>query len=120
MFIRLQLGFRRDLRPRRHWGLPGPFSQKPARVTIAHVAQCMTLLSSGRISCFVGRTLLAALMLVSTHWRQSTGQTTTPRGPASDRIQTHFAAAQRAQQGNDYATAEREYQAVLIESARLC
>ena len=64
----------------------------------------------------MGRTLLAVLMLVACHWCQSTGQTTTSRGPASDRIQNHFAAAQQAQQRNDYATAEREYQAVLVEA----
>ena len=64
----------------------------------------------------MGRTLLAVLMLVACHWCQSTGQTTTSRGPASDRIQNHFAAAQQAQQRNEYATAEREYQAVLVEA----
>ena len=62
------------------------------------------------------RTLLAVLMLMASHWCQSTGQTTPSRGPASDRIQNHFAAAQQAQQRDDYATAEREYQAVLVEA----
>ena len=55
-------------------------------------------------------------MLVARHWCQSTGQTSTSRGSASDRIQNHFAAAQQAQQRSDYATAEREYQAVLVEA----
>jgi Tfp pilus assembly protein PilF len=64
----------------------------------------------------VGRTLLAVVMLVASHWCQSTGQSTTSRGPASDRIQNHFAAAQLAEQRDDYAAAEREYQAVLIEA----
>jgi len=64
----------------------------------------------------VRRTLLAVLMLMASHWCQSTGQTTPSRGPASDRIQNHFAAAQQAQQRDDYATAEREYQAVLVEA----
>ena len=64
----------------------------------------------------MGRTLLTVLMLVASHWGQSTGHTTPSRGPASGRIQNHFAAAQQAQQHNDYATAEREYQAVLIEA----
>ncbi len=64
----------------------------------------------------MGRTLLAVVMLVASHWCQSTGQSTTSRGPASGRIQNHFAAAQLAQQRDDYAAAEREYQAVLIEA----
>jgi hypothetical protein len=32
------------------------------------------------------------------------------------RIQAHFAAAQQAQQRNDYATAELEYQTVLVDA----
>ena len=99
--------------------LPRPFFRKPARVIIAHVGRCVTLLSSKRIRCFVGRTLLGVLMLMASHRCQAAGQTTASRGPASDRIQNHFAAAQQAQQSNDYATAEREYQAVLIEAPTL-
>jgi len=64
----------------------------------------------------VGRTLLGVFMVLASLSCQSTGQTTTSRGPVSERIQNHFAAAQQAQQSNDYATAEREYQAVLVEA----
>ncbi len=64
----------------------------------------------------MGRTLLGVLMLMASHRCQAAGQSTASRGPVSGRIQNHFAAAQQAQQRNDYATAEREYQAVLIEA----
>jgi tetratricopeptide (TPR) repeat protein len=76
----------------------------------------MNLLPIEPNSRFLRRILLGVLVLLASHLCQSAGQTPTSRSAPNDRIQTHFAAAQQAQQQNDYATAEREYQAVLSES----
>jgi tetratricopeptide (TPR) repeat protein len=64
----------------------------------------------------VCRTLFAALMLLTVSWSQSAEQAAVPRSSPSETVQAHFAAAQQAQNHGDYATAEREYEAVLIEA----
>ena len=59
------------------------------------------------------RTLVLLLILLTVPTLTSAGQTV-PAPTAKDAaIESHFAAAQRAQHDNDYATAEREYHAVL-------
>src|SRR6266478_232968 len=59
------------------------------------------------------RTLVLLLILLTVPTLASAGQTV-PAPTAKDAaIESHFAAAQRAQHDNDYATAEREYRAVL-------
>jgi predicted Zn-dependent protease len=55
-------------------------------------------------------------MLLTVCWSQSAEQTPTTSGALGMTVQTHFAAAQQAKQHGDYATAEREYQAVLVEA----
>jgi tetratricopeptide (TPR) repeat protein len=54
---------------------------------------------------------LAILLLILASASTLFGQTPPPE--QSDAVRTHFAAAQEAQQQNDYTTAEREYRAVL-------
>ena len=76
----------------------------------------MNLLPLGPTGRFLRRTQLGVLVLLASHLCQSTGQTPASGVAPHDRIQTHFAAAQQAQQHNDYGTAEREYQAVLSEA----
>ena len=61
------------------------------------------------------RILLRLVALLATCWGQLAAQ-----GPASDpaiseTVRTHFSAAQEAQRRGDYAAAEREYRAVLVE-----
>src|SRR5229473_1533797 len=59
------------------------------------------------------RTLVVLLILLTAPTLKSAGQTV-PAPTAKDAaIESHFAAAQRAQHDKDYATAEREYHAVL-------
>src|SRR5258708_38355864 len=59
------------------------------------------------------RTLVLLLILLTAPTLKSAGQTV-PAPTAKDAaIESHFAAAQRAQHDKDYATAEREYEAVL-------
>ncbi len=55
-------------------------------------------------------------MLLTVCWSQSAEQAPPTRSSPSLTVQAHFAAAQQAQKRGDYATAEREYQAVLIEA----
>ena len=69
-------------------------------------------ISAGRIA-FRFRILVLLLVLLTTPALESPGQTP-PAPTAKDAaIESHFAAAQHAQRDKDYATAEREYQAVL-------
>jgi tetratricopeptide (TPR) repeat protein len=56
--------------------------------------------------------LFSLLLLLTTPASKLAGQTV-PTGTKNSAIQSHFAAAQQAQHDKDYATAEREYQAVL-------
>jgi tetratricopeptide (TPR) repeat protein len=62
------------------------------------------------------QTLFAVLMLITVCWSQSAEPTPTTRSAPSMKVQAHFAAAQQAKQRGDYPTAEREYQAVLVEA----
>jgi tetratricopeptide (TPR) repeat protein len=62
------------------------------------------------------RTLFAVLMLHTVCWSQSAEQAPTTRSSPSMTVQAHFAAAEQAKQRGDYSTAEREYQAVLVEA----
>lgn len=55
-------------------------------------------------------------MLITVCWSQSAEPTLTTRSAPSIEVQAHFAAAQQAKQRGDYPTAEREYQAVLVEA----
>ena len=55
-------------------------------------------------------------MLITVCWCQSVEQAPATRSALSVTVQTHFAAAQQAKQRGDYAAAEREYQAVLVEA----
>jgi tetratricopeptide (TPR) repeat protein len=55
-------------------------------------------------------------MLLTVCWSQSPEQAPTTRSSPSLTVQAHFAAAQQAQQRNDYATAELEYQTVLVDA----
>jgi tetratricopeptide (TPR) repeat protein len=57
--------------------------------------------------------LFALLVLLTTATSRLAGQTVPPPAGKSSTIESHFAAAQQAQHDKDYATAEREYQAVL-------
>ncbi|MGH9514919.1 MAG: tetratricopeptide repeat protein [Terriglobales bacterium] len=65
---------------------------------------------------FLHRIRPGVLLLLASHLSQASAQTPTSRVAPNDQIQTHFAAAEQAQQHNDYGTAEREYQAVLSEA----
>jgi tetratricopeptide (TPR) repeat protein len=58
------------------------------------------------------RILVSLLVLLTTSASRLAGQTVPPSAKNSA-TQYHFAAAQQAQHDNDYATAEREYQAVI-------
>src|SRR5216683_7050692 len=64
----------------------------------------------------VCRTLFAVLMLLAACWSQSAELAPIPRTSPSETVQGQFAAAQQAQKRGDYDTAEREYQAVLVEA----
>jgi tetratricopeptide (TPR) repeat protein len=55
----------------------------------------------------------ALLMLLATGTSRLAGQAVPPSAKTNLTIESHFAAAQRAQNDKDYATAEREYRAVL-------
>ena len=57
--------------------------------------------------------VLSLLVLLSAFPSKLTGQNATQPTANSSAIETHFAAAQQAQHDKDYATAEREYRAVL-------
>src|SRR6267143_3674492 len=59
------------------------------------------------------RILLLLLAMLTTPTLQLAGQTVPSHAAWDSAIESHFAAAQRAQHDKDYATAEREYQAVL-------
>ena len=56
---------------------------------------------------------LSLLVLLTASASKLAGQNATPPTANHSAIETHFAAAQQAQRDKDYATAEREYQAVL-------
>ena len=86
------------------------------RVIIADVSRRTNLLSIEPNSRFLRRTLLGVLALLASLLCQSAAQTSRSRVAPNDRTEAHFAAAQQAQQQNDYGTAEREYQAVLTEA----
>ena len=49
-------------------------------------------------------------------WGQLSAQNTASQAGISETVRSHFAAAQESQQRGDYATAEREYRAILVES----
>jgi tetratricopeptide (TPR) repeat protein len=55
-------------------------------------------------------------MLLSVGWSQSAEQAPTTGSFSNERVQSHFDAAQQAQKRGDYARAEHEYQAVLVEA----
>jgi len=57
--------------------------------------------------------LVFLLVLLTAPSLKSAGQTVPAPAAKHSAIEFHFAAAQRAQRDKDYATAEREYQAVL-------
>src|SRR5216683_1109571 len=59
------------------------------------------------------RTLVLLLILLTVPTLTSAGQTVPATTAKDAAIESHFAAAQRAQHDNDYAAAEREYHAVL-------
>ncbi len=59
------------------------------------------------------RILVLLLVLLTAPTLKSAGQTVPAPTAKHAAIESHFAAAQRAQHDKDYATAEREYQAVL-------
>src|SRR5579864_4552785 len=72
---------------------------------------------SGEPNKFIVRqTLFAVLILINLGWSQSAEHAPTTGSALSATVQAHFAAAQQAKQRGDYATAEREYQAVLVEA----
>jgi len=54
-------------------------------------------------------------MLITVCWPQSPEKVPTRSSVLSTKVQAHFAAAEQAKQRGDYATAEREYRAVLVE-----
>src|SRR5579864_2682578 len=62
------------------------------------------------------QTLLAVLILLTVGWSQSAVHGPSSSTALSMKAQARFAAAQKAKQRGDYATAEREYQAVLVEA----
>lgn len=57
--------------------------------------------------------LLSILVLLAGCWCELAGQAAALHPFTGSKVQAHFAAAQQAQERNDYTTAEREYQAVL-------
>lgn len=57
--------------------------------------------------------LLSVLVLLAASPAHPAGQTAPPSAKNSSAIDSHFAAAEQAQRDKDYATAEREYRAVL-------
>ena len=59
------------------------------------------------------RILLLQLAMLTAPTLKLAGQTVPTPTAKDSAIESHFAAAQRAQHDKDYATAEREYQAVL-------
>jgi tetratricopeptide (TPR) repeat protein len=61
------------------------------------------------------RTLLQLVTLLAACWGELAAQGTTSETAVSETVRAHFSAAQEAQQRHDYAAAEREYRAVLIE-----
>ena len=58
------------------------------------------------------RALLPALVLLASAWSGSSAQGPPSQPSTNPMVRAHFEAAQEAQKGNDYATAEREYRAV--------
>ncbi len=62
------------------------------------------------------QTVFAVLILITVCWSQSAEPVPATRTALSMTVQAHFFAAQQAKQRGDYATAEREYQAVLAEA----
>ncbi|MCU1269972.1 MAG: hypothetical protein JWN74_1266 [Acidobacteriaceae bacterium] len=83
---------------------------------MALVAQRMNSFSSQPSRLSGCRTLFAVLMLFTFCWSQSGKQASTKRSSPSETLQAHFAAAQQAKERGDYAAAQREYQAVLVEA----
>jgi tetratricopeptide (TPR) repeat protein len=69
-------------------------------------------IAAGTIA-FRFRILVLLLILLTTPTFESPGQTRAAPTAKGAAIESHLAAAQRAQHDKDYATAEREYQAVL-------
>jgi len=69
-------------------------------------------IAAGTIA-FRFRILVLLLILLTTPTFESAGQTRAVPTAKGGAIESHLAAAQRAQHDKDYATAEREYQAVL-------
>jgi tetratricopeptide (TPR) repeat protein len=69
-------------------------------------------IAAGTIA-FRFRILVLLLILLTTPTFESAGQTRAAPTAKGAAIESHLAAAQRAQHDKDYATAEREYQAVL-------
>ena len=61
------------------------------------------------------RLLLQLAMLLVAALGQVAAQNSGSKATVSDTVRAHFSAAQEAQQQRDYATAEREYRAVLAE-----
>jgi tetratricopeptide (TPR) repeat protein len=72
-------------------------------------------LSSSSSTAFAARclALLPSLVLLVSTWSESSAQGTASQPSTNPAIRAHFEAAQEAQKRNDYATAEREYRAVL-------
>ncbi len=61
------------------------------------------------------RTLIQVVILSAVCLGQLAAQGTASNAAVTERVRTHFSAAQQAQQRSDYAAAEREYRAVLAE-----
>jgi Tfp pilus assembly protein PilF len=72
-------------------------------------------LFTGNSTVFAARclALLPALVLLVGTWSESNAQRTASQPSTNPTVRAHFEAAQEAQKRNDYATAEREYRAVL-------
>jgi tetratricopeptide (TPR) repeat protein len=68
---------------------------------------------AARMITFRFRVLLVLLAMLTVLTLKLAGQTVSSNAARSPAIESHFAAAQQAQRAQDYATAEREYQAVL-------
>src|SRR2546427_3893036 len=82
-------------------------------------ARCMNSLSSELSSLgSSSRALLLILALSAAISPEMRGQTAPSGTATSSAVNAHFAAAQQAQSRQDYATAEREYQAVIAEIGR--
>jgi tetratricopeptide (TPR) repeat protein len=83
-----------------------PIFEPPSQPLSAQSVPASTLTFRIRIS-------LLLLAVLAAPGLKLTGQAVPPNPAPDSAIQSHFAAAQRAQHDKDYRTAEREYQAVL-------